>query len=86
MKRMFLVMAIAGAAVAPAFAQDAMMADDMTCADFTAMSADDKMHTAEMMGSGDAMMASDTIDVEALDMTCAEHPDMMLGEAMMMGE
>ena len=39
-----------------------------------------------MMAAGDAMMAADTMApdamTEAVTTACAEHPDMMLGEAM----
>lgn len=40
----------------PLFAQDAMSADSMTCADFMAMDSDGQMQAMEM-ASSDSMMA-----------------------------
>lgn len=88
MTRIFLAMAMAGFAAAPVLAMD-----DMACADYTAMDAAGQAETVAMMEEGMAMepaggmMASteatspeDTAMAAAA--ACAEHPDMMLGEAM----
>jgi hypothetical protein len=95
MTRIFLAMALAGFAAAPVLAMD-----DMPCADFTAMDAAGQAETVAMMEEGmgamapaggmmastEAMSPEDT--AMAVASTCAEHPDMMVGEAMkdMMGE
>ena len=91
MTRIILAIALAGFASVPAFAMD-----DMSCADFTAMDTAKQGETVSMMSgaegtmqddSGGAMMATDDATADE-DMTakvsaaCAEHPDMMLGEAM----
>ena len=71
--------------------------DDMTCADFSAMDAHGRMEAVTamegdmaagggMMAAGEAMMAADDTapdeKTEAVTTACAEHPDMMLGDAM----
>ncbi len=86
MRGTFLAIAMAGfAAAAPGFAMD-----DMSCADFTAMDAARQSETLAMMAEGDmgatGAMASGTMmapedTAMAVGEACAEHPDMMLGEA-----
>ncbi len=85
MKRILVAMVFAGFA-APAFAMD-----DMSCKDYSAMSADEQMSTVGMM-SQDSMAAegsmastdamSDEDMTKAVTAACADHPDMMLGDAM----
>ena len=112
MTRTFTAILVAGFAVAPAFAME-----DMTCADFTAMSLEEQTETVSMMDEGMApeggmmaedatdeggmmaeeeagegemaeggMMAADSMAAEdtarRVASACAEHPEMMLGEAM----
>ncbi len=111
MTRILTAILVAGFAAAPAFAME-----DMTCADFTAMSLDAQTETVSMMSEGMApeggmmaegataeggtmaeeeageggmaeggMMAADAMAAEdtarRVASTCAEHPEMMLGEA-----
>ena len=112
MTRTLTAILFAGFAAAPAFAME-----DMTCADFTAMSLDEQAETVSMMTegmaseggmmaeggtaeggmmaeeetgeggmaeggmmAGEAMAAEDT--ARRVASACAEHPEMMLGEAM----
>jgi hypothetical protein len=95
MTRILLTIALAGFAAAPALAMD-----DMTCADFSKMDVAKQAETVSMMSddamaSGGMMASSGSDAMAAGDMTaevtaaCADHPDMMLDEAMqgaMMGE
>jgi hypothetical protein len=93
-----MAIVVAGFAAAPAFAME-----DMTCADFTAMSLQEQIETLSTMDEGMApeggmmaeeagegmaeggMMAAEDMAAEdtarRLASTCAEHPEMMLGEA-----
>ncbi len=96
MKRILLAMSFAGAFALPAFAQDAMSADTMTCADFMAMDEAGQMEamTAMEMAAGEASGTAMTED-EAMaageemmpgTMTaCEGNPDMMAMEAMESG-
>jgi hypothetical protein len=89
MIRTILAIAVVGFASAPAFAMD-----DMSCADYTAMDSAGQMQTMAMMeecmmASGGMMAAPDAADAMspedsamAVASTCAEHPEMMLGDAM----
>ncbi len=89
MIRTIFAIALTGSAAAPAFAMD-----DMSCADFSAMDAAGQMHAMSemdegMMGSGGMMASTDATDAmspedttKAVASTCADHPDMMVGEAM----
>jgi hypothetical protein len=91
MIRTILAIAVAGFAAAPAFAMD-----DMSCTDFTAMDSAGRakalMEMEEMDGgmiTGGGMTAATGAGdmapedaVAALTATCAQHPEMMLGEAM----
>ena len=91
MIRTILAIAVAGFAAVPAFAME-----DMSCTDFTAMDAAGQAKAlAEwrrwlggMMASGGMMAAtgagamSPEETAAALAATCAQHPEMMLGEAM----
>ena len=110
MTRILTAILFAGCAAAPAFAME-----DMTCADFTAMSLDEQTETVSMMTEGMAeggmmagggmaeggmmaegatgegmaeggMMAGESMAAEdtarRLASACAEHPEMMVGEAM----
>jgi hypothetical protein len=94
MRGLVAVLALAGSLglAPPGFAMD-----DMTCADFSAMDAHGRMEAVTavegdmaagggMMAAGEGMMAADgtTPDArtEAVTTACAEHPDMMLGDAM----
>lgn len=95
MRGFFVGLTLAGALAFPLMSQ-AM--DDMTCADFTAMDAPGQMDAVSMMGdsmaagdtmapadamAGGDMMAADEM-TKAVSTTCADHPDMMVGEAMKM--
>ena len=112
MTRTLTAILVAGFAAVPAFAME-----DMTCAEFTAMSLDEQTETVSMMGEGMApeggmmaegttaeggmmaeeeadeggmaeggMMAADAMAAEdtarRVASACADHPEMMLGEAM----
>lgn len=118
MTRTLTAVLVAGLAAAPAFA-----VEDMTCADFAAMSPEEQTETVSMMMEGmpeggmmaedgmaeggmmaedggmmaegameeggmaeGGMMAGDAMAAEdaarRVAAACAEHPDMMLGEAM----
>jgi hypothetical protein len=96
MTRFLLALALVGTTAAPAFA---MMADSMSCADFTAMEAADQMEAmapAEgAMGEGEGGMSAsgqmaeedmspDHMVMEATE-ACEAHPDMTVGEAMKAG-
>ncbi len=90
MKRMLIALAVGGFCVVPAFAQDAMMADTTSCADYTAMDSAGQMTATEgMMAEMEPMegeTAAEAMTPEASMMAmaeaCAAHPDMMVGEAM----
>ncbi len=96
MKRIMMAVAIGGLFALPAFAQDAMSADTMTCADFMAMDEAGQMEamTAMEMAAGEASGTTMTED-EAMSsgqemmpgtMTaCEGNPDMMAMEAMESG-
>lgn len=88
MIRMILAIAVAGFAAVPAFAMD-----DMSCGDFTAMDAagqaqavagmeEGTMATGGMMASADAGAMSPEETAVGLAAACAQHPEMMMGEAM----
>jgi HdeA/HdeB family len=86
MRRMLVTIALAGFTAMPALAMD-----DMSCADFTGMDAAKQAETVAMMSedamaSGSMMASSDATADEpmAADLAaaCADHPDMMLDEAM----
>jgi hypothetical protein len=83
MKRILLAGAIAGIAAAPVLAME-----DMTCADFTAMDAAGQAETIAMMEGDTGGMMADTAAMApeetaaAVGEACADHPDMMLGEAL----
>lgn len=84
MKTFLLALALAGSAALPALAQGTMMSTDtMTCADYSAMDHDGMMAAMESLDAG--MSADEQMQAgEKLAAACAEHPDMMLGEAMKM--
>ena len=91
MIRTILAIAVVGFAAAPALAMA-----DMSCADYTAMDAAGQAKAMtdmqEGMAAGGMMAAPDPAasEMSPEDMAmaaltaCAEHPDMMIGEAMNM--
>ncbi len=96
MTRIMMAVAIGGLCALPAFAQDAMSPDTMTCADFMAMDEAGQMEamTAMEMAAGEASGTAMTED-EAMaageemmpgTMTaCEGNPEMMAMEAMESG-
>lgn len=92
MRRIFLTLATTAALSAPAWAMDAMSADKMSCADYSAMDSAGQMKAvgmmqADHMQAGGSMSASGKMATgdEAMmqaKSACAAHPDMMVGDAM----
>ena len=90
------VTGLLGAFALPALAQDAMMAEDMTCADLMAMDEEGQMEAMtamEMamaesegteMSEEDAMMAGEEMMPGTMS-ACEGNDDMMAMEAMQMG-
>ena len=84
MKGILAAIAVAGAFATAGLAQDAMSADTMTCADFSAMDSAGQMEAIGSMETGDAGAE----DTQSEDMAtkalaaCEAHPDMTVGEAM----
>ena len=84
MKQILSAIVIAGSFATAGLAQDAMSADMMTCADFSAMDSAGQMEAVGSMETGDAGAE----DTQSEDMAtkalaaCEAHPDMTVGEAM----
>ncbi len=84
MKRILLATALAGAFVAPAFAQDAAT---MVCSDYAAMDDAGKMGMmADLQSMNAEMASSQTVSSEDiatyLNTECAAKPDELLSDAM----